>query len=55
MTEGALTIKLLSPAAQLIRLCAAPEHKLFSHRDRTVTIQVGPIKTFCSHNKNGWQ
>lgn len=55
VTEGALTIKLLSPAALLIKQCAAPEHKLFSHRDRTVTIQAGPIKTFCSCNKNGWQ
>lgn len=55
MTEGALTIKLLSLAALLIKQCAAPEHKLFSHRDRTVTIQAGPIKTFCSRNKNGWQ
>lgn len=45
----------LSPAAVLIKQCAAPEHKLFSHRDRTVTIQAGPIKTFCSRNKNGWQ
>lgn len=31
VTEGALTRKLLSPAALLIKQCAAPEHKLFSH------------------------
>lgn len=55
MTEGALTAQLLSRAALLIKECAAPEHKLFSPRDRTVAIQVGPIKTFCSRNKNRWQ
>lgn len=48
VTVGALTARLLS--ALLISSVLPQSTRCFLYPDRTVTIQVGPIKTFCTCN-----